>query len=262
MWIAFGVAVAATLLSFGAFLVALLRENHTFSGLSALGVLVAGWTVIDTLVFNKPAALWVAFAGGLILPLLTLRSLGRHETTIERVVHALEREPSAALEPEQSAIVPPTAGRSSDGGTVGPPSIGLAKRSWAYWLAHTRPGAGGCAGRADELRAHCLRPPPRRGTVGRVRARDPRHRHRAHGARRARASRGNAGPEHRDHAGRLARALLSTSSVAIAIALIVTMALLTGGTARWVAFALGCGIIGASLLAHIAHELTSERVRH
>ena len=46
VWIAFAVASAAVVLSLAAVLVALLRENQAFSGLSALSALVAAWTVI------------------------------------------------------------------------------------------------------------------------------------------------------------------------------------------------------------------------
>jgi hypothetical protein len=46
VWIAFGVASAAVVLSLAAALVALLRDNQSFSGVSALSALVAGWTVI------------------------------------------------------------------------------------------------------------------------------------------------------------------------------------------------------------------------
>lgn len=57
--------------------------------------------------------------------------------------------------------------------------------------------------------------------------------------------------------------VLSGASTALGIALIVTMIVLSGaGSTRWVAFALGCGMAGASLLALAVHELTSERVRH
>ena len=48
IWIAFGVAVAAVVLSLAAALVALLRDNQTFSALSGESALVAAWTVIAT----------------------------------------------------------------------------------------------------------------------------------------------------------------------------------------------------------------------
>jgi hypothetical protein len=57
----------------------------------------------------------------------------------------------------------------------------------------------------------------------------------------------------------LAVSLLGMGSTA---AMIVTMPIYVGSTARWLAFALGCGLAGASLLALTIHEITSERVRH
>jgi len=62
--------------------------------------------------------------------------------------------------------------------------------------------------------------------------------------------------------GRVAALGLTAASAAIAIAMIATMVIYTGTTARWVAFALGCALVGISLLASVIHEITSERVRH
>ena len=53
VWIAFAVAAAAVVLSLAAALVALLRDNNAFSGVSALAALVAPWRVIATLVFTE-----------------------------------------------------------------------------------------------------------------------------------------------------------------------------------------------------------------
>ena len=63
VWIAFAVAVAAAVSSLVATGVALLRENHAFSGVSALSVLVAGFTIVVVRVFNgsvrcSPSGLW------------------------------------------------------------------------------------------------------------------------------------------------------------------------------------------------------------
>ena len=64
------------------------------------------------------------------------------------------------------------------------------------------------------------------------------------------------------HRGRLAVLLVSLLGVGSAVALIVTLPIYAGTTARWLAFALGCEVAGASLLALTIHEITSERVRH
>src|ERR1700750_701042 len=90
VWIACAVPAAAVVLSLAAVLVALLRDNQAFSGVSALSALVAAWTVIATLVFTAPTALWLAFGGGIVLLALSLRALALHETTVEEVVHQLE----------------------------------------------------------------------------------------------------------------------------------------------------------------------------
>ena len=74
VWIAFGVAVAAVVLSLAAVLVALLRDNQAFSGLSAISALVVASTVIATLAFTTPTALWIAFGGGLVLLAVSRRS--------------------------------------------------------------------------------------------------------------------------------------------------------------------------------------------
>ena len=66
-WIAFGVAIGATVLALGAVGVALIRVNHAFSGFSALAVAAGAWTVIAMLLFATPTAIWLAFAGGLAL---------------------------------------------------------------------------------------------------------------------------------------------------------------------------------------------------
>ena len=122
VWIAFGVAVAAVVSSLAATLVALLRDNQAFSGLSAISALVAAWTVIATRAFTTPTALWLAFAGGVVLLALSLRALALHETTVERVVHQLDvngsGETFAAIRRRGIEI----------SGTM---------RSWLHWLGHT-----------------------------------------------------------------------------------------------------------------------------
>jgi hypothetical protein len=46
--------------------------------------------------------------------------------------------------------------------------------------------------------------------------------------------------------GRAAAMRLTAASAAVAVAMSVTMAVYTGTTARWVAFALGCALVGVS----------------
>src|ERR1700722_15832621 len=90
IWIAFAVAAGAVVFSLAATLVALLRDNQAFAGLSAISALVAAWTLIATRTFTAPTALWLAFAGGAALLALSLRALALHEATVERGVHRLD----------------------------------------------------------------------------------------------------------------------------------------------------------------------------
>jgi hypothetical protein len=90
VWIAFGAAIAAGVFSLAAAAVAILRENHGFSGVSALTALVAGFTVIGTRSSTRQPRCGLAFAGGVAMLLLSLRALALHETTVERVVHQLQ----------------------------------------------------------------------------------------------------------------------------------------------------------------------------
>src|SRR3984885_4633492 len=129
IWIAFGVAAVAVVFSMAGALVALLRDNQRFSGLSAMSALVAGWTVIATRVFTTPTSLWLFFSGGRLLLAVSLRALALHETTIEQVVHQLDvsgsGEPRAAIRRRGIEI----SGR---------------MRSWLHWLGHNgiRPPRG------------------------------------------------------------------------------------------------------------------------
>lgn len=264
-WIAFGVAIGATVFSLEAFFVALVRENHTFSGLSALNVLIGGWTIIAMLVFIRPAALWLGFADGLALLVIALRGLALHETTIERVVHALEL--GAPLEPALQAtpttITPPTTVRPGTGGSLRPqPTIGAPMGAWMSWLSQTAVMLAGAfvvlmtfalrtaSGHTVSLRwlafgigivATCL---ALGSLLGRGLLRD------------------TAVLAENGAAGRRAELMLTCADAAVGVAVIVTMIVYSGNTARWLAFALGCGLVGFSLLASLVHEVTSERVRH
>jgi hypothetical protein len=90
VWIAFGAAIAAGVCCLAGTIDAFVRQNQPLSGLSTVGALIAPLTVIATRAFTAPTALWLAFAGGLALLLVSLRALALHEATVERVVYSLE----------------------------------------------------------------------------------------------------------------------------------------------------------------------------
>jgi hypothetical protein len=242
-WIIFGVAIGATVMSAGAAAVALLRDNQAFSGTSGLAALVGAFTIIATRVFTGPSALWLAFAGGSALLLLSLRALALHETTIERVVHQLEVHAS---------------GRSTVASRRGAIEISGTMRSWLYWLSHTGIAlAGGFVVVATFVwpRATAQVSPQwlafgvgvAAATVAFAALAD-----RALDAR----TRGLS-PD------RLAAVALSGAALLVAGALIAVMAAATNPyDLRWWAFGLAAGLVGVSLVALIVHELTSERVRH
>lgn len=267
VWIAFAVAIAGAVFALGATGVALVRENQVFSGLSTMSALFAAWTIIVTRTFAAPTALWLAFAGGLAMLLVSLRALALHETTIERVVHALEvgtADDGTALNGAGGAIAatqPATVGTTTVRSTRGRVQISDETRSWVHWLTHTAlalagafvvlstfvwPVAGqpvssrwlvfavGIAATAIALVSLVERVLPRRA-------------------------------DSLNESGSVARAagiLLTAASAAVSAGLIVLMAVLNGSDARWWAFGLGAGIVGVSLVALVIHELTSERVRH
>ena len=267
IWITFGVAIAATVLSLVAFGVALLRENRSFSGLSALSALVGGFTIVAMRSFNAPTSLWLALASGVALLVISLRALALHETTVERVTYALEhRIPLASVEDELLALSEPHA-RASSGSGAGSLArrleVSAPMRSWTYWLALTGIAV---AGVFVTLMTFALHVPGTSydtlrwlsfgvGGVGagvialgalmqRLLVAEPS---------RARS---------RKDAGRASAILAMSASFAVAVAMIVTMAVYSTATLRWIAFGLALGLAAISLLAQIAHELTSERVRH
>ncbi len=242
VWIAFGVAVAAVALSLAAALVALLRDNQTFSGVSAVSAAVAAWTVIATRAFTAPTALWLVFAGGLALLALSLRALALHETTVEQVVHQLEvngsGETFAAI--RRRGI-----------------EISGAMRSWLHWLGHTGIGLAGAFIVASTFIWPHATPElsPRwlafgvaavAGAIGLGLLLD-----------------GLVDVQRTNMTlARTTEILLTTASVAVAAALMVLTAAHGIGNLRWWTFGLGAGLVGASLMASIVHELSTERVRH
>ena len=241
VWIAFAVAAAAVALSLAAALVALLRDNHVFSGVSALSALVAAWTVIATLVFTTPTALWLAFGGGIVLLALSLRALALHETTVEQVVHQLEVDGSgetfAAIRRRGIEI----------SGTM---------RSWLHWLGDTGIGLAGAfvvAGTFIWPQATAELSPRWLafgvavvgGTIALGLLLDG-----LLDFRRTNVT-----------VPRTIEILLTLVALAVAGAVIVLTAADVSNL-RWWTFGLGAGLAGVSLVATTVHELSSERVRH
>jgi hypothetical protein len=241
VWIAFAVAAAAVVLSLAAALVALLRDNHAFSGVSALTALAAAWIVIATRVFTTPTALWLAFGGGIVLLTLSLRALALHETTVEHVVHQLEVDGSgetfAAIRRRGIEI----------SGTM---------RSWLHWLGHTGIGLAG----AFVVASTFIWPQataelsPRwlafgiaavAGTIGLGLLFDG-----LLDIRRTQIT-----------GSRTIEILLTVAAVAVAGAMIVLTAADISNL-RWWTFGLGAGLAGVSVAASVVNELSSERVRH
>jgi hypothetical protein len=254
-WIIFGLAIAATVLSLAATAVALLRENHAFSGLSALSALIAAWTIIATRAFTGPTALWLGFAGGLALLLLSVRALALHETTVERVVHALELDGSGEgtlairRAPAQPAAATTLRGTGFE--------ISGVMRSWMRWLAYVGLALAG----AFVVLATFAWQDPTQGVSVRwlafgvgIGA--------AFAALSALLERGLAIRIEGPSTARVLTIAITATAAAIAIALIVLMVVLHGSDARWWAFGLGAGLAVASLVAATIHELSSERIRH
>ena len=242
VWIGFGVAVAAVALSLAAALVALLRDNQTFSGVSAVSALVAAWTVIATRAFTAPTALWLIFAGGIALLALSLRALALHETTVEQVVHQLEVNGSG----ETFATIRRRGIEIS--GTM---------RSWLHWLGHTGIGlAGAFVVASTFIWPHATPELSPRWLAFGVAA--------VAGVIALGLLLDGLVDVQRSNVtvARTIEVLLTTASVAVAGALIVLTAAHGIGNLRWWTFGLGAGLVGASLLASIVHELSAERVRH
>ncbi|HTU78560.1 MAG TPA: hypothetical protein VMF09_07355 [Solirubrobacteraceae bacterium] len=259
-WIVFGVAIGATVLSLVAFLVALSRSSHAFSGFSALNALVGAWTIIAMLTLNKPAAGWLAFACGLGLLVVSLRALALHETSIERIVYALEGDmPGQPAEGMHADASSPLAVEMLSRLHV---RIDAPMRSWLSWLTNTaiavaggfivvltfaltRPGTNHVSPRwvafGLAIAVSCV-------ALGSLLDRALLHR--------------NGRTADWTSEGRGSLLALAAGNLAAGVALIVTMLVYSGDTARWIAFALGCAMVGVSLLALAVHEITTERVRH
>ena len=261
-WTAFGVAIGATVFSLSAGAVGLARVNRAFSGLSAAAAATAAWTIIAMLLFVAPTAPWLAFAGGVALLALSLAALAVHETTVERVVYALDGSALDRTTPAARASMERAVSLVDGRAAVAPrAAIRPPVSSWVYWVAHTALAATGAfvvlltfaysvPGSGVSLRWLAF-------AIGVAAAATA-------SAAIVVAALNGVGPRSLDGkpSGRTAALLVSALSTAPAVALIVTMPVFAGTAARWIAFALGCGLAGASLLAMAVHEITSERVRH
>ena len=135
IWVAFSVAIAGGVLSLAATAVALRREDIRLSGLSALGVLFAGVTVIATRDFTGSTALWLAFSGAVALLLVELRALAVYEAARDRVVFSLSGSGGSG----NSVTVP--SGNGLPGYSLervrDDVELSARMRSWIHWLMHT-----------------------------------------------------------------------------------------------------------------------------
>lgn len=206
----------------------------------------------------------IAFAAGIALLVVSLRALSLHETTIERVTYALEHgSPLAEVESEQAIGSPPEPRPAAIGAAMlRRLEVSAPMRSWTYWLMHT---GIAIAGAFIVLMTYALNAPETTYDTLRWLA---------FGVGVAAAAmalgallqrivlRDGPGAVEGEGPGRLAAIALTGTSLAVSAGMVVTMAIYTTSTLRWIAFALGLGLVGASLLAHLIHELTSERVRH
>ena len=253
-WVVFGVAIGATVTSLAALLVALVRDSQSFSGLSAVNAIAAGWTIIAMVTLAKPAAAWVAFGDGIAITIVSLLALSLHETWIERVIHAVQSTDAAVA----SANGPTRRMRVTAQVSL---RISAPMRSWLAWLANasiavcgafivivtfamTRPGAHHASPRWIAFGVAIAAASVALASLV------------------ERASDRTARTADWDARGRVALITTAVANILVAAALIVTMLVYTASTARWLAFAFGCGLAGFALLALAVHEFTTERVRH
>jgi hypothetical protein len=173
---------------------------------------------------------------------LSLRALALHETTVEQVVHQLDVNGS---------------GETFAGIRRRGIEISGTMRSWLHWLGHTGIGLAGAFVVASTFIWPQATPElsPRwlafgvaavAGAIGLGLLLD-----------------GLVDVQRTNMTvARTIEVLLTTATVAVAGALIVLTAAHGIGNLRWWTFGLGAGLVGASLLASIVHELSAERVRH
>ena len=261
IWVSFGVAIAAGVFALAATVFALVRENHRFSGLSAISVLLSAFTIIAVRDFTGQTALWLAFSGGLALLLVSLRALALHESTVERVVHSLRlggngngsgNSSGKAITVEQKQTAPLTPFEQLRQEL----EISGQMRSWMHWLTHT---ALGIAGGFVALTSFAWRHPvpgvqPRWvwfgvGVTAVVMTIT------------ALAEHGLAAYNKGINMARAAAIAVTAAGALVAAALVTTMRINHGITYHWVALGLGAAMVGVSIVASTIHELTTERVR-
>jgi hypothetical protein len=252
VWAGFGVAIAAGVASLAGTVLALRRQNQRFSGLSALSTLLAGFVIVATRSFTGATALWLEFAGGLALLLVSLRTLAMHEAETERVVHSLELNGSGKAVPAQT-------------GQPAASTLELVRdelqlpgqmRSWIHWISNTTVGI---AGGFVALTTFAWKNPVPGVQPHWVWA----------GAGIAAASVALlALGEHVLTAynkginiARAATIAAASAAVVVSGALVLTMAIHANMQYRWIAFGLGAAMVGVSIVASTIHEFFTETVR-
>jgi hypothetical protein len=256
IWSAFSVAILGALLSLAATALALRRDDFRFSGVSALGVLIAGFVIIATRDFTGSTAMWLTFAGGVALFLVELRALAMHQAASERVVFSL-----VGTNGSSKSVTLRSGNGLSDFSLEqlrDDLEVSARMRSWIHWLMHTTLGI---AGTFVVLTTFAWR------HVNAVPGVQPRYVWMGVGI-----AAGIAAllvlVEHlvtaSDHGfpiGRIAAMTVAGAALAVSLGLVGVMAF-HHVNYRWTAFALGAAMVGVSVAGAIVHEVSSERFRH
>jgi len=257
IWVAFSVAIAGGLLSLAGTALALRRDDFRFSALSALGVLIAGFTIIATRDFTGSTALWLTFASGIALLLVELRALAMHQASSERVVFSLVGSNG------HNNSVRIRSGNGYTGHSLeqlrDDLELSARMRSWVQWLMHTIVGLAGAfvvlttfAWQANANSMPGVQPRWLWMGVGIVSAVV---------ALAVLAEHVLTASDHGYTVGRIAMMSVAGAAALASLGLVALMAV-HNVNYRWTAFAIGAGMIGVSLAGAIVHELTTERFRH
>jgi hypothetical protein len=107
-WLGFAVGIGATVLGGGLLYDSLRhRRGPAWLAVPGIGLVIAGWDIVSSLVFADPTAKWLVFANGCGLLAASLVALVLHEVSTERVVHSLEfGERRAEVGPQDRERVP------------------------------------------------------------------------------------------------------------------------------------------------------------
>lgn len=256
IWSAFSVAILGALLSLAAAALALRRDDFRFSGVSALGVLIAGLVIIATRDFTGSTSMWLTFAGGVALFLVELRALAMHQAASERVVFSLVGTNGS------SKSVTLRSGNGFSGYSLEEVRNDLElsgrMRSWIHWLMHT---ALGIAGTFVVLTTYAWR------NVNAVPGVQPRWVWMGVGIAAGIAAllvlveHLLTASDHGFSVGRILSTVVAGAAFAVSLGLIGVMAF-HHVDYRWTAFALGAAMIGVSVAGAIVHEVSTERFRH